>query len=130
MEAISYDKSLGQFSYNGSQKSLSPSPKRKAMTVKNKFENKLPNPMKQDLSNKAELPEFIYSSVYIEHLNKDFRVSVKAPTIEYTIPSKPFSFIKILQLGDIKEFLDCSFKGWETILIRNFTSHSKFLEIT
>ena len=96
MEAISFDKNLGQFIYNISQKSQNQSPKRKAMTIKNKFENKAPNHMKQNISDKSELPEFIYSSVFIEHMNKDFRVSVKAPTLEYTIPSKHFSFIKIL----------------------------------
>lgn len=100
--------------------------------VRNKFEDKKTvTPKKSQLeATLLEVPEFIYSSIYVEHLSKDFRVTVKAPTVEYTIPAKHFGFLKMLSTQDIKEYIDSSFLAWEATLIKSFTSHSKFLEIT
>ena len=50
--------------------------------------------------------------------NKDYKVIVTLPRIEYSIPSENFTFIKVLSLPEATEYTSCYFADWHNIAIR------------
>lgn len=52
------------------------------------------------------VPYTIRSSMLIHDQNRDFQVIIKLPNIEFSIPSKNFSFIKLLTRPEIGEYLE------------------------
>jgi len=50
------------------------------------------------------------------------------PSIEYTVMSKNFTFLKSLSRSELKEYIDQSFQKWDETLIKHFMQYRKFVE--
>jgi len=61
--------------------------------------------------------EEIDTSLHLQSVNTDYRLVIRMPTIEYSIPSKNFSFIKTLSKYETQEFFDSKFFEWHLKLI-------------
>lgn len=67
--------------------------------------------------------------MFIHEKNKDYKIVIKFPTIEYLIQSKQFVFIKTLSRSELSEYLNKSFAGWEESALRHFMQYRKFVEL-
>ena len=54
---------------------------------------------------------------------------IRPPSIEYTIPSKSFLFMKTLTREENNEFLNNKFIDWSDQLIRTLMRYNKFNEL-
>jgi len=59
----------------------------------------------------------IITSLYVEATNIDYKVIIRLPSIEYSIPAKNFTFIKTLTVAEIAEFVEAKFFDWHLMLI-------------
>ena len=51
------------------------------------------------------LPELIRTSILIQDEGKDYKVIIKMPSIEYTVASKNFTFLKTLTRSETLEYV-------------------------
>lgn len=70
--------------------------------------------------------DFIYSSIAIRELSKDYRICIKFPSIEYQVQSKQIQIMKVLSNDEISEYINSAFYNWDEILLKQFQCHSKF----
>ena len=80
-----------------------------------------------DLEDK--LPDEIVTSLYIQQVGSDYTIVIRPPSIEYSIPSKNFLFIKTLSRDENADFLSNKFADWQNMAIRCLTKYSKFNEL-
>ena len=76
-----------------------------------------------------KLPDEIVTSLYIQQVGSDYTIVIRPPSIEYSIPSKNFQFIKTLTRDENADFLSNKFADWQNMAIRCLTKYSKFNEL-
>mmetsp|Transcript_4009 Transcript_4009/g.4859 ORF Transcript_4009/g.4859 Transcript_4009/m.4859 type:complete len:169 (+) Transcript_4009:1065-1571(+) len=76
-----------------------------------------------------QLPEEIVTSLYIQQAASDFTIVIRPPSIEYSIPSKNFLFIKTLTREENNDFISNKFVDWQNMAIRCLTKYNKFNEL-
>lgn len=59
----------------------------------------------------------------------DLQIIIKPPSLEFSIPSKNFLFIKTLTREENEEFVQSMFADWHFLAIRCLKSYSKFTEL-
>ena len=50
------------------------------------------------------LPEEIHTSLFLQANNTDYRIIIRPPCVEYSIPAKNFLFMKTLTRSELQEF--------------------------
>ena len=58
------------------------------------------------------LPEEIVTSLFLQTNNTDYRIVIRPPCVEYSIPAKNFLFIKTLTRSEVSEFFADRFTTW------------------
>eukprot|EP00347_Sterkiella_histriomuscorum_P001867 403370376 len=137
MSNLHYDKQTSSFQYKQreiSRSNIHKSPIKKVMPRSKSDDKVIITPIKNSHEDKngisdKSLPDFIYSSIYIQYLGKDFQACIKLPSIEFSVPSKHLMLRKFLSSLELQEYFDVGFQNWDEILIRQFQLHSKFTEL-
>lgn len=58
--------------------------------------------------------------------NRDFKVIISMPRIEYRIDCENFTFIKTLSPSNIQDYQKSLFQGWHLTAIQQLMSYEKF----
>jgi len=58
--------------------------------------------------------------------NKEYKVLIRLPRLEYMIESDNFCFIKTLSLAEFKEFQLSLFADWQDLAIKHLNTNGKF----
>jgi len=75
------------------------------------------------------LPEEISTSLFMQQVGSDFTLVIRPPSIEYSIPSKNFLFVKTLTREENNDFIHYKFAGWDNQAIACLTKYNKFNEL-
>jgi hypothetical protein len=76
----------------------------------------------------ANLDE-IHTSFFIPTSGRDFRIIIRPPSVEYSIPSSKFLFFKNLSRAEINDFIESGFEDWTSRAIRCLTQYKKFNDV-
>jgi hypothetical protein len=57
-------------------------------------------------------PEEIQTSIYMQQTNTDYRVVLRMPTIEYSIESTHFLYMKTMTRTEARSFFNVLFYNW------------------
>lgn len=68
----------------------------------------------------------IHTTLFLQETNSDYKIVIHFPTIEYSIPSKNFTFIKTLSKGELAEFISQRFQDWQLRSIELLGSFDQF----
>ena len=67
--------------------------------------------------------------MFIQHSNTDFRVVVCAPSVEYHISAKNFTFVKALTRKEVRGLIERKFANWDQECLNLALSVKKFQEV-
>lgn len=79
--------------------------------------------MEQD---SAKWVEEVHTSLYLQSTNTDYKLVIRMPSVEYSIPAKNFSFIKTLSKYETADFFEAKFIDWHLKVIDVLTQASHF----
>lgn len=68
--------------------------------------------------------------MYVQATNTDYKVVIRLPSIEYSIPAKNFTFIKTLTQAELCEFMEAKFFDWHLMSIDTLLRQPSFQELT
>ena len=75
------------------------------------------------------LPEEIVTSLYMQQVSADFTIVIRPPSLEYSIPSKNFLFVKTLTREENQDFIANKFADWHNQAIACLSKYNKFVEL-
>ena len=75
------------------------------------------------------LPEEIVTSLYMQQVGADFTIVIRPPSLEYSIPSKNFLFVKTLTREENQDFIANKFADWHNQAIACLSKYNKFVEL-
>lgn len=76
-----------------------------------------------------KMPEEIITSLYMQQVGADFTIVIRPPSIEYSVPSKNFLFVKTLTREENNDFITNKFSDWHNQAIGCLSKYNKFIEL-
>jgi hypothetical protein len=70
----------------------------------------------------------VFTSMFFQTTNSDYKIIVRFPSIEYCVPSRNFTFIKTLSPGEMTELLDSNFADWHLWAVSELQQVPQFRE--
>ena len=58
------------------------------------------------------LPEEIHTSLFLQSNNTDYKIVIRPPSVEYSIPAKNFLFMKTLTRSEVNDYFSDRFLSW------------------
>ena len=58
------------------------------------------------------LPEEIHTSLFLQSNNTDYKIVIRPPSVEYSIPAKNFLFMKTLTRSEVNDYFNDRFLSW------------------
>jgi hypothetical protein len=75
------------------------------------------------------MPNEIVTSLYMQQANSDYVIIIKPPSIEYSISSKNFLYMKTLSRQECHDLINNGFSDWHSQSIRYLTQSNKFNDL-
>ena len=76
-----------------------------------------------------KLPEEIITSLYVQQVGGDYQIVIRPPSLEYSISSKNFLFVKTLTREENNDFIVNKFCDWHNQAIACLARYNKFTEL-